>query len=389
MNSLNLLIGSGVLLLSAVAADQEYKGKTFDQWRERTTAGFSLAEREAAIVAIENIARARAMRKRTPEEVEWTSQNIVPALVGLLHDEEAKIRERGALALCWVDRKSSPAAIPALVAVLVDPNERVRGNAASALTWHGPAAAAAIPALTRVLEQDESDRVREKAAIALRTAGPEGVAVLVGLLDDQRTEVRRLAVQAFVNTYPTSQISHTPPEALPKLLALLADESPAVRKAAAVAIVSLTPPPPEAVEQILKQDDLAARQAAVAALLERNQAELFQDQLLKYVDSDAEFRRRYSGLLSRLGPQSIPVLLKLLDDDSPSVRGYAASALGNFGSKAEAAVPALKKLLSDLTAIPRGDLDDRVCHHAGLALSLILNDKSYRDGLPPRRPDGK
>ena len=83
------------------------------------------------------------------------------------------------------------------------------------------------------------------------------------------------------------------------------------------------------------------------------------------------------------------MLVKLLGDSDPTVRGDAASSLGELGPAAKDAAGALKRLLTDLAEIPHSDLDDRVCHHAGLALNRILGDKDYEEGLPYKRPDGK
>jgi HEAT repeat protein len=49
----------------------------------------------------------------------------------------------------------------------------------------------------------------------------------------------------------------------------------------------------------------------------------------------------------------VPALARALSDPDPSVRGNAATSLGNFGSAAKPAVPELLKLLQDTNDYPR------------------------------------
>jgi hypothetical protein len=120
----------------------------------------------------------------------------------------------------------------------------------------------------------------------------------------------------------------------------------------------------------------------------RTTSKQFQEEMLEFIAGDLAFCQNNARLLSRAGPKSVPVLMKLLDDPSPYVRGDAASALGELGPAAKEAAEPLKRLLTDHAAIQGRDLDDRVCHHAASALNQILRDKDYRVGLPRKRPDG-
>ncbi len=58
--------------------------------------------------------------------------------------------------------------------------------------------------------------------------------------------------------------------------------------------------------------------------------------------------------LTEADPEALPVLQDLLHDPNPDVRAYAAEALGNYGPKAEPAVPALLDMLKDETATAMG-----------------------------------
>ncbi len=91
--------------------------------------------------------------------------------------------------------------------------------------------------------------------------------------------------------------------------------------------------------------------------------------------------------LSRVGPEAIPGLTKLLDDKDAIVRAYAADGLGKFGPAAKDAVSALKRLLTDMHNVY--ERQGCVCNHAGDALAKILSDKKYLEALPPLPEDGK
>jgi HEAT repeat protein len=211
---------------------------------------------------------------------------------------------------------------------------------------------------------------------------------MFGLLDDTNAEVRRAAVGEFRYRWEPHEM---PAGALPKFVALLQDEDAEVRRGAAVALVKIGDVPSETIARLLRHKDIAVRHAAGAELLfnMREETKRFQAELLEFAGGDMEFCRANAALLSRAGPKSVPILVQLLGDRDPVVRGDAASALGELGPAAKEAAAALKRLLTDMAEIPHADLDDRVCHHAAAALNQVLGDKDYGEGLPCKRPDGK
>lgn len=319
----------------------------------------------------------------------WVAAAIVPTLNGLLKDKDAGVREEAALAFCGIDRKAIKDALPALTELLRDQNERVRRNAASALSFKGPTVEPSIPDLVLAIKQDASPKVRSQAAVALMTGGSKAVESLVRMLDDKNVLVRRAVVGVFEFTYPDESPEKTRPAAAPKLVARLQDESPDIRKSAAIALARISDLPLEVIAALLHHQDIEVRHVAAATLLSGDKtAKRLQAELLEFMNGDMAFCRTNAGALGCVGPKSVPILVKLLDDYDPAVRGAAASSLGGVGPAAKEAVGALKRLLTDLAEIPNTDLDDRVCHRAGVALNQILGDKDYREGLPPKRPDG-
>src|SRR5690606_14273128 len=83
-------------------------------------------------------------------------------------------------------------------------------------------------------------------------------------------------------------------------------------------------------------------------------------------DSSPSVRGYAARALGQLGvhaQDALPELKEALSDSSPSVRGYAARALGQLGVHAQDALPELKKALSDS--------DARVRVNAARALDLI------------------
>jgi HEAT repeat protein len=392
LKTLVFLLALGILPVCAVGEEpehKEYKGKSLDYWITRTQPEYGVSDRREAIRTLQQIGVWQARRPPVAVSIEWEAAAIVPTLNGLLRDNDEAVRAEAALAFCGIDRMAVKAAIPALTELLSDKNEGVRNNAASALSFKGPAAEPAIPVLVKVLVKDASPRVRHQAAFALRTAGPKGVDALMGMLDDKRLDVRRTVVGVFEATYPCDPPEETPLAAVPKLVALLQDESLDIRKSAAVSLARISDVPAEAIAAVLHHKDIEVRRIAAGTLLSRDKMKRFQAELLELMNGDTAFCRQYAGALGCVGAQSVPILMKLLDDHDPAVRANAASSLGGVGPEAKEAADALKRLLTDFTELPNGDLDDRVCHHAGIALNQILGDKDYRKGLPYQRPDGK
>ncbi len=66
--------------------------------------------------------------------------------------------------------------------------------------------------------------------------------------------------------------------------------------------------------------------------------------------SDLQQRNReqaMADLVIKTGPDSIPLLIQMLDNNDPRVRSWAAGILGDFGDEAEEAIDALSDLTDD------------------------------------------
>jgi hypothetical protein len=163
----------------------------------------------------------------------------VPALAKvLLEDPDPEARHQAALALS----KMTPAsreAVPALADALADEEPAVRMNAAIALFRLRDAARPAIPALTQALNDPDNRTnlgtftytIQEMAARALGRAGAgtaDSVPALTAALDNARSEEMRLAA-----IHGLGEVGAEARPAVPGLRALLADNSAAVREAAA------------------------------------------------------------------------------------------------------------------------------------------------------------
>ncbi len=390
MKTLMLMLGLSVLPALADAEEPEYQGKSLDYWVRRTQPEYSLSERREAIRTLQQIGMMQASRAPVASSRDWVAEAVVPTLNGLLKDKDAAIHEEAVLAICGIDRQASKDAIPNLTELLGDPIERIRENAATALCFRGPTVGPAIPALVKVILYDTSLRVRHDAAMALRTSGPKGVEVLLGMLDDKSAQVRYTAVSMFEGQYPNDDPHETPFKAVPKFVALLQDESPEVRKSAAIALVRISDVPLDVISYLLRHKDIEVRHAAADNLVfsARLETDQFRAELLEFMKGDMDFCRTHPSLFAHAGPNSIPILLRLLNDRSAGVRGHTASALGQFGPAAKEAAGPLKRLLGDQAIMPSRDDDERVCHCAAAALNRILGDKDYREGLPPLTPDG-
>ncbi|HEX3998272.1 MAG TPA: HEAT repeat domain-containing protein [Pirellulales bacterium] len=390
-----LLLPIVAMAIPALAAanpdDTSYQGIGLAEWKTRVQPRFSVAERRQAIAALQGIGIRWTRSHRTDKEsrVRWLSDEIVPPLVTAMKDPDASLRRQAIISSNWIDKQATTSLIPRYIELLGDSDDRVRGAAAGALTFRGSAAEPAIPKLLERVREDKSAQARREAAIALRTAGPKAVAALFALVDDKNTDVRRAVLATFQGSYMGADPTTTPLYAVSKFKSLLNDANPQIRTDAAMGLIGLGSGIPANVgRKLLENQDPGVRHASAEALLTRNNATAFQVELLKLMGSDEEFRRANANLLSRLGTEAIPMLLKLLDDRDPNVRGNAAESLGHLGHAAKEAVDPLKKLQTDMAEIRGSESGERVCHRAGQALRQITGDEAYIKGLPPLRPDG-
>lgn len=155
----------------------------------------------------------------------WLAREALPALVVLLRDEDAKVREGAAHAI----GQMGPESLPTLSTMLGHDDKYVRRNAIWAMGKLGPMARPALGILCEALK-DTDPRTASGAAQALGNLGADGADAVPALAEAMRGTnivLCRLAAKAL------SQIG-TP--ALATLIAHLQHSDPFVRGESALAI---------------------------------------------------------------------------------------------------------------------------------------------------------
>jgi len=274
----------------------------------------------------------RALRSRLPENrlraakdlgrLGWLAREALPALVGVLRDDEAKVREAAAQAV----GQMGPEALPALTGMLTHTDKYVRRNAVWALGRLGPVARPALPALCRVLA-DPDPRTASGAAQALGNmgaAGAEAVGPLAEAMRGTNIVLCRLAAKAL------SQIG---PPALATLITHLQHTDPFVRGESALALGWMGPAGRPAVSFLAQ----AVRGRGSHSLRDTPPPPGSLDLEEYTAGADAE-DGPHSGAVT---PVVVP---PTVDESSPeeTCRVYAAQALGRMGPAATAATADLR-----------------------------------------------
>jgi HEAT repeat protein len=302
-----------------------------------------------------------------------------PALVPLLQDRDEEVRTAAAEAVAALGPLDEAAA-DTLAEGLASPDTVVRAQTAEALGTIGAAADEVAPALIAAME-DDNDRVRAKAVEALgkigESAAEAAIPGLVRALRDQDNWVSALAAEAL------GQMGESADGAIPALVRSLGHLNPQVRGNAAEALGRLggvAQGARGALEAAARDEDGAVRAQATRALgligeptttSARVILDGFQDPdplvraaavesvgrggvssedavgglvaLLK--DANDQVKVEAAKVLPRLAgatPEVIDGLCRrLLDDDSAWVQVHAALALGQLGTAAGTAGPAL------------------------------------------------
>ncbi len=271
------------------------------------------------------------------------AESAVPALIELFTHKNFMVQQSAVIAVGQIG-PGAKMAVPALIEVLKD--EDAQRGAATSLGQIGPAAKAAVPSLIALLSDDKNEDVRYAAAVALVQIGPEvkaAVPVLIEMLGSQNDQ--RAAAEAL------DQIGPGAKAAIPALTKLLRGGDSDMRQFVASILGRMGPEAKAAVPALTKmlssQDD---RGAAVDALGQIGPgAKTAVPALAKLLrDADSRMRQRAASSLGRMGPEAsvaVPALTKMLSNQDD--RGAAVDALGQIGPGAKTAVPALVELLQD------------------------------------------
>lgn len=136
------------------------------------------------------------VRWRAAEGLTRLGPPAVPGLASLAVHEEPDVRWKAIVALGEI---GDPSSAPVLLGRLADPDRFVRSRAVSALARIG---APCLPVLLEALEGPDA-RIRQGAAEALGQAGdPAAIDVLVRALGDPAEPVRRAAAVALLRITP-------------------------------------------------------------------------------------------------------------------------------------------------------------------------------------------
>jgi HEAT repeat protein len=301
--------------------------------------------------------------------LESMGSKAVPALVNAMlagPDKSTRARAARALVALLEKGREEGAIIKALDRATKDPEEDVRRIAVQGFGVAGPKARVAVTRVVELLKGDAGEWVRYEAAIvsclidpgnervaasltdaltdrsaqvtgaAARSLGSLGsrakssVPALINALDDQRERYRPLAPD-FTGTRAVrcdvaealGRIGDAAMAALPALRRIVVrDHDPEARVFAAVAISRIEPQDKEALRAVIKEledsrEGTAGPEAAIEALSQ----------------------------WSPKAQAAVPALVRLLGNEDASLRGGAATALAELGDRA--VIPQLERLLED------------------------------------------
>jgi HEAT repeat protein len=247
-----------------------------------------------------------------------------------------------------------PEVVPALTAALRDPDSLVRAEAAQDLGQLGPVARAAAADLRRALKDDDV-YVRIHAAVAAALVEPASappLATLVEALQDSKEDVRVAGIAVLASLAQRGR------PAIPALIGALSDPEDRVRRAAALALGELAPermratPGPEiaALARALQKDEsLDVRHMAVRALGNYGSEAWAAAPALRQAlcDEAPRVARDAADLLARFGAPAADMLAAAVQDPQATDRAWSVRCLGEIGPKARAAIPALMGALKE------------------------------------------
>jgi HEAT repeat protein len=278
----------------------------------------------------------------------------LPDLIALLDDEHPQ-KYAGAAQAIYVIGPEAKEAVEPLLKLMARDEHFPRRAAIYGLMGIGPEAKAAVPALTDLLTHEDF-HTQYWACRALREIGPEAktaAPVLVELLRDgvpskprYAASVRRHAAQALGGIGPDVGA-----EARDALAAALKDPIDPVREDAAIALGKLGPfakPAVPALEEALDKGPFSARVHAAKSLwLITGETERAVDVLIGEL-GDFNWGLLSAQVLGEMGSKAstaVPALTDLFQSVDPHQRVAAADALLRVDPESKAAVPALKELL--------------------------------------------
>ncbi len=222
---------------------------------------------------------------------------------------------------------------------------KVRATAEAALVQR---AGRSLPLLRRFINNGDED-LQLKAFEIIRRIGPPAIPLLVELLRNQQTDIRRLAADALIDLAPDTESIQ------PALRLALRDVDSMVVADAARALGALrsraSPSIPALVKALSHGEPHVRIYAAEALASIGPKAGAATNDLAKALGDPVPGVRWAAGeALGSIGPaaqSAVPQLIKALKDEFLYVRICAAGALGSIGPKAQSAREALKAAATD------------------------------------------
>jgi outer membrane protein assembly factor BamB/HEAT repeat protein len=224
---------------------------------------------------------------------------------------------------------------------------KVRAIAEAALV---EGARRSLPLLKRLLTRRNED-LQVVTLEIIRRIGPPAIPLLVDLLRDERTSIRRSAVDALIDLAPQTERNQ------PALRRALRDEDSMVAGDAARALGALgkrASPSVGALVKTLSHEDPYVRVYAAEALasIGPKAGAATKDVARALGDPTPGVRWAACEALASIGPDAqsaVPQLIAALKDEFLYVRIFAAGALGSIGPKAQMAREALRAAADDPT----------------------------------------
>lgn len=188
----------------------------------------------------------------------------------------------------------------------------------------------------------------------------EAVRLLAEALSDPESQVREIAALALIEFGVEARY------ALPELIQAVQDPSPLVRRRAIRAIAAVGPDAltdalPSLIAATEDEEESVALQAASTIGEFGTAAAAAAPALISALWTGDVRKRAIAGAsLLRMGSAAVPGLIQSLTHPSPEVRGKATQLLGRLGGVAESAIPSLQNLLSDPDESVRGEAQQAI-----------------------------
>ena len=243
------------------------------------------------------------------------------------------------------DLYRNPALAPDWAKRVMAHDPKVRATAEAALVQ---GAGRSLPLLRRFLNSHNGDLHLETSEI-IRRIGPVAIPVLTDMLRDDRTSIRRSAVDVLIDLAPDTE------RIQPPLRHALGDSDSLVARDAARALGALgkkAGPSVPALVRALSHEEPHVRLYAAEALasIGPKAAKATKDLARALGDPIPGVRWAACEALASIGPvaqPAVPQLIEALKDEFLYVRICAAGALGSIGPKAQPALEALSTAAND------------------------------------------